>query len=327
MPETAPASTRHLVAPELLPGLELIPHFDFSIGLEAIRGQGFSEQPPMPPELEAVQCDERFIPGLNGAPDVRMLVYTPPGEASGPRPAVCHIHGGGYVLGTADMNDLSNRALAQTIGCVVVSVDYRLAPETRWPGALEDCYAALCWMAESAGELGIDKARIAVAGESAGGGHAVALALHARDKGGPAICLQLLDAPMLDDRTGTIADPHPHTGEFIWTPDKNRFGWEALLGVTPGGPDVRPEMAPARAEDMTGLPPAFISVGSLDLFLEEDMEYTRRLTRAGVPAELHVVPGAYHGFGVAGLSPQLLQVNRLRDEALARAFGLPAPSA
>lgn len=316
----APRSTKHLVAPELLPGLELIPDMDFTQGLDAIRGQGFSQRPPMPPALEAVRCEERFIPGLDGAPDVRLLVYAPPGEVRVPRPAVCHIHGGGYVLGTADINDLSNRAMALSAGCVVVSVDYRLAPETRWPGALEDCYAALCWMADNAADLGIDPARIAVSGESAGGGHAVALAIHARNQGGPALCLQLLDAPMLDDRTGTTADPHPHTGEFIWTPQKNRFGWEALLGVTPGGPDVRPEMAPARCEDLSGLPPAFVSVGALDLFLEEDMEYVRRLTRAGIAAELYVIPGAYHGFGVAGLSPQLEQLNALRGAALARAF-------
>lgn len=312
----------HLVAPELLPGLENFPSLDFNLGLETIREGGLGQQmPEMPPELAAVSCDERHIPGLNGAPDVRLLVYTPPGKASAPRPAVCHIHGGGYVIGTAEINDFGNRAMAVEVGCVIVSVDYRLAPETRWPGSLEDCYAGLCWMADNAGELGIDASRIAVAGESAGGGHAAALAIYARDKKGPAICFQLLDSPMLDDRTGTDSDPHPHTGEFIWTAERNRFGWEALLGVKPGGADVRAEMAPARTEDLSGLPTTFISVGSLDLFMEENIEYIRRLSRVGVAVELHIIPGAYHGFGAAGMSPQFVQVTELRNDALARALG------
>ena len=315
-------STRHLIAPELLPGLEFFPDMDFSVGLDAIRG-GFGERmsPPMPPGLEHVRCDDRTVPGPAGAADVRVLVYTPPQPATGPRGAVLHIHGGGYVIGTADINDISNRALAAQLGLVIVSVDYRLAPETCWPGALEDCYAALVWMAASAGELGIDPARIAVAGESAGGGHAVALAIHARDQDGPKLAFQLLDAPMLDDRTGTTSDPHPHTGEFVWTPAKNRFGWSAMLGVEAGGPDVRDEMVPARVADYAGLPPAFVSVGTLDLFLEEDMEYVRRLTRAGIAAELYVIPGAYHGFGVAGMSPQLATLGELRNKALMRGVG------
>ncbi|MCX7863739.1 MAG: alpha/beta hydrolase, partial [Novosphingobium sp.] len=302
-------STRHLVAPELLAGLDVLPKLDFSLGLDVIRaGMAGREMPPMPAQLATVLCEEVFISGLNGAPDVRLLIYTPPGTADWVRPAICHIHGGGFVIGTADISDWSNRATALAVGCKVVSVDYRLAPETRWPGALEDCYAALCWMADNAAELGIDPARIAVAGESAGGGHAAALAIHARNAGGPAICLQVLDAPMLDDRTGSTSDPHPHVGEFVWTPEHNVFGWHALLGVTPGGPDVCEEMVPARTRNLAGLPPAFVSVGALDLFLEEDMEYVRRLVRAGVPAELHVIPGAYHGFGVAGPSPQTEQL-------------------
>ena len=319
---TTSTSTHHLVAPELLPGLEFFPNMDFSLGLDLIRaGMDGREMPPLPPELESVTCEEVFIPGLNSAPDIRLLVYTPPGEASGPLPAVCHVHGGGYVIGTADVGDFSNRATALAVGCKIVSVDYRLAPETRWPGALEDCYAALCWMAENAADLGIDASRIAISGESAGGGHAAALAIHARAQGGPAICLQLFDAPMLDDRTGSGHDPHPHVGEFVWTPDKNVFGWEALLGVKPGGPDVREEMAPARTADLSGLPATFITVGALDLVLEEDLEFIRRLTRVGIPAELHVIPGAYHGFGAAGPSPQVALLSQLRNAALTRAFG------
>jgi acetyl esterase/lipase len=316
-----------LVAPELRDGLAMIPELDISeAALPAIR-QGFimRELPPLPEALQAVACEERFLPGWHGAPDVRVLHYTPPGVREGLRPALLNIHGGGYVLGNAEINDPPNRMAALKLGCVVVSVDYRLAPETRWPGALEDCYAALCWLHDNAAELGIDPARIAISGESAGGGHAASLALYARDRirrdgAGPAICFQLIDYPMLDDRTCVDPQPHPYCGHFIWTPDKNHLGWQALLGVAPGGPDVPDAAVPARAEDLSSLPPAYISIGSLDLFLEESLEYARRLTRAGVPVELHVTPGGYHGFGIAQGSPQVVQANALRLAALKRAF-------
>jgi triacylglycerol lipase len=310
------------VAPELRPPLEYFPRIDFSAGAEVFR-TALLERPPLPPELAAVACTERFVPSLTAAPDVRVLHYAPPGDAAGPRPAVLDIHGGGFVIGTADMGDAANRALVLEHDCVVVSVDYRLAPETPWPGALEDCYAALSWMHAHAGELGIDPARIAVSGGSAGGGHAAALAIHARDRGGPAICFQLLDYPMLDDRTCATDDPHPYCGDFVWTPEMNRFGWRSLLGAEPGGPDVPPAAVPARTADLSGLPPAFILVGALDLFLEEDLEYFRRLVRAGVPAELHVIPGGYHGFGLAQDAPQSRQAAMLRSQALARALRSP----
>lgn len=321
-------STIHLVAPELSAAIESFPSMDFENGLDEIRA-GFMDRelPPMPEGLEHAQVQDRTIPGPAGAPDVRVLIYAPPGEPAGRRPAILHIHGGGYVIGRADLGDIPNRMLALALGCVVVSVDYRKAPETVWPGPIEDCYAALTWMVGNADALGIDPARIAVAGESAGGGHSAAVAIYARNMArkngsGPTFCFQLLDSPMLDDRTGTTSDPHPHVGEFIWTPARNRFGWKSLLGMEPGGPDVPAEMVPARVEDYSDLPPAFVHVGALDLFLEEDMEYVRRLTRAGIPAELHVIPGAYHGFNIAGAVPQVMQVGGLRMAALARAFGL-----
>ncbi len=322
-----PDSPLKRVAPELASALEFFPDLDFSQGMAAFRGDFDARTlPPLPPELEAVGCEERLLPSRFGGPEVRVLHYTPPGADFGaPVPALLHIHGGGYVLGNADMSDISNRTAALALGIVVVSVDYRLAPETVWPGALEDCYTALAWMHDDAAELGIDPARIAVSGESAGGGHAAALALYARDQirkagDGPAACFLLLDAPMLDDRTGTGTDPHPHTGHFVWTPEKNRFGWGALLGLEPGGPDVPEAAVPARAADVSGLPSTFISVGALDLFLEEDMEFTRRLTRAGVAAELHVVPGAYHGFSMMQGAPQVVQTMALRQAALGRAL-------
>jgi triacylglycerol lipase len=313
----------NLVAPELRAALEFFPKIDFANGIEPYRGNLFgAERPPLPAALLEVGYEERMIPGHPGDPDVRILLYTPPGSASGLRPAVLDIHGGGFVLGDADMGDASNRLLVVQLGCVIVSVDYRLAPETVWPGALHDCYAALTWLHDNAGALGVDPARIAIAGGSAGGGHAAALAIYARDQKGPAICFQLLDFPMLDDRTCSAADPHPYCGDFGWTGEMNRFGWRSLLGVEPGGPDVPEAAVPARTLDLSGLPPTYMMVGALDLFLEEDLEYTRRLTRTGVPVELHVVPGAYHGFGLAQDAPQTRQAARWRVEALARALGV-----
>ena len=179
---------------------------------------------------------------------------------------------------------------------MIVSVDYRLAPETRFPGALEDCYAALTWSFAQAATLGIDAARLGVMGESAGGGLAASLALLARDRREHALAFQHLIYPMLDDRTCIRTDPHPYAGEILWTPHNNAFGWSSLLGVAPGSDNVSPYAAPARAQNLAGLPRTFISTGALDLFLEEDLDYARRLTRHGVPVELHVYPGAYHGF-------------------------------
>ena len=327
-----PNGSRRLVAPELLPMLELLPSFDFNEEtLRAVRaGAAISpmKRPPLSAEQEAVACEQRFIAGPPGAPDVRVLVYTPPGKKPQTgRPGILHVHGGGYILGNPELNDGSNRSIATEQDCVIVSVDYRLAPETRFPGALEDCYAGLTWLHAQAGQLGVDSSRIAIAGESAGGGHAAALAILARDRGGPAarICFQLLDSAMLDDRTGSGSDPHPHCGEFVWTAASNRFGWQSLLGVEPGTTAVPPGSVPARVEDLSGLPPTFITVGALDLFLEENLEYARRLIRVGVPAELHVVPGAFHGFSMGGHSPQVQACLRLRRDALARAFQKASP--
>jgi triacylglycerol lipase len=274
-----------------------------------------------------VACEERFIPGPQGAPDIRILICSPPRPASTPCPALLNIHGGGYVMGVPEQNDLANRDKALRLGCKVIATSYRLAPETPWPGALEDCYAALCWMHANAGSLGIDPERIAISGESAGGGHAAALAIHARniarkDPQAPRICFQLLDAPMLDDRTGTSADEHPFAGEFLWRPELNRFGWQALLGREPGGSDVPEAAVPARVADLSGLPPACITIGSLDLFLEESLEYARRLTRAGVLVELHVIAGGFHGYTIAKDAPQVRMVDEIERRALARALGM-----
>lgn len=323
-----PSGTRSLVATELLPGLEALPQFELNAStLPIIRsglgGRDNSLRPPLSAAQLAINCEQRFIPGASNSPDVRVLIYTPAGARTTLRPAYLHMHGGGYVLGIPEINDGSNRFFSAELDCVVISVDYRLAPETQFPGSLEDCYAALAWLHIHAPSLGVDRNRIAIGGESAGGGHAAALAILARQRGEYSICLQLLDAPMIDDRTGSISDPHPYCGEFVWPAANNRFAWHALLGVEPGSDAVPVGAAPARVADLSGLPPTFIAVGALDLFLEENLEYARRLIRAGVPTELHVIPGAYHGFGVAGdNTPQVSANRRLRRDALARAFSV-----
>ena len=172
----------------------------------------------------------------------------------------------------------------------------------------------------------MDTTRIAIGGESAGGGLTAALALLTRDRGEVPLVFQLLIYPMLDDRTVTISDPHPYTGEYIWNAASNRFGWASLLGKEPGSADVSPYAAAARAENLAGLPPAFIAVGTLDLFLEEDLEYARRLIRTGVPTELHVYPGAFHGFPIAADSQVAQTLVRNYLSALARAFRKSEPA-
>ncbi len=327
-----PAGTADLVAPELRPLLDIFPKLDFTgTGLTQIReplpGQREFAAASLTADQKSVGCESIFIQGPVGAPDVRILLYTPPGTAAA-RPALLHMHGGGFVLGMPEINDGANRSIALAHGCIVASVDYRLAPETIYPGAVEDCYAALAWLHQRATALGVDPARVAIAGESAGAGHAATLALLARDRGQYPICFQLLDSPALDDRTGSATSiAHPVCGEFVWTPAHNRFGWQSLLGTEPGSPAVPPGAVPARHINLTCLPPCFIAIGALDLFLEESLEYARRLVRARVSTELHVIPGAFHGFGFAGAAlPQSRALLHYRNEALARAFAHTDPA-
>jgi acetyl esterase/lipase len=314
-------TTRHLVDPELYALLEVMPGLDFhEKGIAAIRAQMEERRAMMPvPEGLPGQVAETLIPGPAGAPDVKVLVYQPT-EPGYDRPAILHVHGGGYVLGEAAMNEAKHRMLVGELGCVIVSVDYRLSPETRHPGPVEDAYAGLKWMYEHAEQLGVDRKRIGVMGESAGGGLAAALALVARDRGEFPIAFQHLIYPMIDDRTCTHPDPHPFVGEFIWSNEHNRFGWEALLGCAPGSESVHYHAAPSRAPDLAGLPPTYIAVGALDLFLEEDLEYARRLSRVGVPVELHVYPGAYHGYHSAVDARVTKQSDRDSLEALRRSM-------
>ena len=316
-------TTRHLVDPEIVPMLDMFPGLSFTTETLPQVRTFLSEMNAQTltglPEFPNVVVSERSIPGPQQAPEVRVLVYHPK-NVSVAVPALLWIHGGGYVIGNADQADLQLKSIVSTIGCAAVSVDYRLAPETPHPGPVEDCYAALQWLHTNASDLGVDATRIAIGGDSAGGGLAASLALLTRDRGEVPLVLELLIYPMLDDRTVTSAEPHPYTGEYIWTPDANRFGWTALLGQEPGGPNVSPYAAAARAEKLAGLPPTYIGVGTLDLFLEEDMEYARRLIRAGVSTELHVYPGAFHGFPMVEDAKVTQAHTRDYMTALTRAF-------
>lgn len=266
-----------------------------SATLAAARSSNFAQ----PPKAAPVWV-ERMIPGPAGAPDVRIYVINAGAPGATPRPAILHLHGGGFVVGDAKQSIGRNQELASALDCVIVSVDYRLAPETRFPGSLEDNYAALKWLYQNAGGLGVDRARIAVMGESAGGGHAAMLAIAARDRGEIPLVYQALIYPMLDDRTGSTRKKPPYMGAIIWTPEANRFGWSSLLGVPAGSANVPAGAVPARVESLKGLPPAFIGVGSIDLFVDEDVEYAKRLIDAGIPVRLEIVPGAFHGFDVIG---------------------------
>jgi triacylglycerol lipase len=306
--------SQHLVDPELAPFLDMFPSMMLSRdNLDEVRNRVL----PLPPiEESGVDLERIMAPGPEGAPEIMLHVYRP---RAAPRPSPCiyHIHGGGYVVGKASDLEPVHRPLAASLGCAIVSVDYRLAPETPFPGPVEDCYAGLAWTFANATALGLDAARIGVMGESAGGGLAAALALLARDRGAYRLAFQHLIYPMIDDRTCT-RDPHPFAGEFLWHAHNNRFGWTSLLGHAPGGEGVSPYAAPARATDLAGLPPGFISTGALDLFLEEDIDYARRLLRAGVPVELHVYPGAFHAFDMMEDATVAAQARRDSRAALAR---------
>ncbi len=250
----------------------------------------------VPPPLSASPAvDIRMIPGRAGDPDVPVEVIGIR-SADRPRPAILHLHGGGFVSGRARNLTTFCQQLSTEFDCVVVNVDYRLSPETAYPGPVEDNYAALKWLYHQAGSLGVDPTRIVVMGESAGGGHAAILAILARDRGEVPILHQVLIYPMLDDRTGVTRTVPSHIGAIGWTATANQFGWQSFLGA-PGGSARAPRGAvPSRVADLSGLPPAFIGVGAIDLFVDEDIDYARRLVGAGVPTELVVVPGAFHAF-------------------------------
>ncbi|WP_405540779.1 alpha/beta hydrolase [Streptomyces sp. NBC_00075] len=252
-----------------------------------------------------IEFEERTVPGPAGAPDIGLLICRPAGVV-GTVAGIYHTHGGGMFTG--DNRTLLSPLLewAVEFKAVVVSVEYRLAPEHPDPAPIEDCYAGLVWTAEHADELGIDPARLLIAGTSAGGGLAAGTALLARDRGGPELIGQILMCPMLDDRMRTPSSRMLH-GEATWDFTSNQTGWTALLGDRRGGPDVSGYTAPARATDLTGLPPAFLDVGTVDTFRDEVVDYATRIWQAGGTAELNVWPGGFHGFTAVAPAAALSQ--------------------
>jgi acetyl esterase len=298
--------------PELAQWIPMIPNLDFK-DLATLRGADESMMQHLPQYDSPVPLTVRdtVVPG---EPDVPVRVYAPASQ-DGPLPGLLFIHGGGFILGNIAMFDSEAKRIAAEVGVVVVSVEYRLAPEDPYPAGLDDCYAALVWTAKSASELGIDPSFLAVGGDSAGGGLAAAVALLARDRGGPELCFQYLGIPELDDRLDT-----PSMVAYVDTPLWHRpaaeFSWDSYLGGTGirGTSDVSPYAAPARMADLSGLPPAFVNVCQFDPLRDEGIAYAQRLAQANVPTELVMYPGTFHG---SGMVAQAAVTKRTIDDQLA----------
>jgi acetyl esterase/lipase len=288
-------TTRHLVDPELLPLVDSFPPMVLTDeSLPVIRAAlpamlAARPLPDLPVRIQDVQ-----IPSGEGDRTIRCMMIQPVTSVSN-APAILHFHGGGHVLGVPEMNKPQLMRWAHELGCVVVSVDYRLAPECRFPGPMEDAYAALRWMHEQAATLGIDTTRIAVSGESAGGAMAAGLSLMARERGQFPIAFQHLEQPRLEDRLPSAKNANPFTGEFVWTRESSIFCRAQYMNKG----ERSPYASAARATDLSGLPPAYLAVGSLDLFVDECLTYAARLVKAGIATEMIVYPGCFHGFKMA----------------------------
>lgn len=315
-------NTFHLVDPELLPLVDRYADRILSAETLHARRKAAAEAAPANDGAEdglAVGVRRCLIPPQSGTREIPVVIVSPAGSGTDSA-AMLHCHGGGFVIGTASQVLLRLRRQASELDCVIVSVDYTLAPEAPFPVAIEECYSVLKWLSQEAPSFGIDTTRIGVMGESAGGGLAAALALLARDRGGPQICFQSLLYPMLDDRTDTSNEPNSYTGQFVWTRESNNFGWSSLLGAERGGHNVSPYAAPARATTLADLPATYIAVGALDLLVDENITYAHRLVRAGVPVELIVYPGAVHGFNQAPEAAIAREAEAHRTHALSRAL-------
>jgi acetyl esterase/lipase len=307
--------------PELQPLVELLPESDISdlAGARAMLDsllEGFGGDV----DLAGLVVTEVEVPGPSGAPPVPVHLYVPEGEASaGGRAAVLDIHGGGFVMGTAAMERAFASDVARRLGVVVVVVEYRLAPEHPYPAGIEDCYAALTWLHAEADELGVDVERVAVAGQSAGGGLAAGLALLARDRGGPAICFQLLGIPELDHRLETTS-MRTFVDTPLWHRPNAELSWAHYLGPDPG--EVEPYASPSVAADLSGLPPAYLAAMEFDPLRDEGIVYALRLLEAGVSVELHTYPGTFHGSAVATTAAVSKRAHDELVSALARGLGV-----
>jgi acetyl esterase/lipase len=275
---------------------------------------------PRPASTERSEAVERTDYQVSTEPDVVVRVHRPKG-VDGSLACVYSIHGGGYVMGSFDMDGMRLDRWCQMFRCACVSVEYRLAPESPYPGPLEDCSTGLRWTLEHADELQIDPNRIGIAGVSAGGGLAAALALLVRDRDDVPLKFQLLECPMIDDRQST------HSSQLdallIWNRESNHFGWQAYLGDLYGAADLPYYAAPARCPDLSGLPAAYVCVGGADGFRDEDIEYALRLNQASVPTELHVYPGLPHGGMLFAGTDVARRYDRDVEDWLARQLGAP----
>ena len=267
---------------------------------------------PAPGTPEDVLVENIFITGKDDRTRIRLRIYKPKSIAA-PAPVLLWLHGGGYVIGKPEMDDSICVQYVRELGITVISVDYRYAPKYPFPAGLEDSYSALKWAGAHSQQLGIDAQRIAIGGVSAGGGLAAALVQLAHDRQEIKPVFHLLVYPMLDDRTVLRADIDDSNSP-AWNQKSNRFGWESYLGKKCGAEDVPPYSVPARREDLSGLPPAWIGVGTLDVFHDEDVAYAQRLKECGIECELYIVPGAFHGFDV--FDPQILIVKDFRQSQI-----------
>lgn len=256
--------------------------------------------------IPEVTVEEEWIPGPQDAPKLHLKIYRPK-QQEGVLPCFYHIHGGGMILGDIEMEDGQMRTFADQLNAVVTNVEYRLAPEHPHPAPVEDCYAGLQWVADHADALKIDPTRIVVGGESAGGGLSAATVLLARDRGAPSIRFQYLIYPMLDDRNETLSSQQFHGNWPGWPREMNLLGWQALLGDRIGRPDVSPYAAPARATDLSNLPPAYLEVGTLEVFRDEDIAYAWRMMQQDVAVELHVNAGTFHAWELGAPNARVTQ--------------------
>ncbi|WP_330247471.1 MULTISPECIES: alpha/beta hydrolase [unclassified Streptomyces] len=315
--------SRHRFDPELAAALAMMPEVDIT-DVDMARAAQAEQLAAVvaAADTTGVDVEEVSVPGPDGAPNLRLRIYRPQG-VQGLLPAVYSIHGGGFVLGSPDVDHDWNLLLCRELAALVVSVDYRLAPEHPFPAPLEDCYAGLRWLATNAGRTAVRADRIALWGDSAGAGLAAALTLLARDRGGPAVCFQHLCSPALDDRLETPS-ARLFTDTPVWNRRSARLSWDAYLGYgVRGTPGVSPYAAPGRAGTATlsGLPPAYVSVMEFDPLRDEGIDYARALLAASVPTELHLIPGTFHG---AWAVEHAAVIQRATDEAitvLRRALG------
>lgn len=266
---------------------------------------------PVQVKSPLVKTTNRMIQGKDT--ELLIKIYEPVKKPETPLPAFLWIHGGGYLMGHPDLDDSLCEQFVLRVNCVVGSIDYRLAPEHAYPAAIEDCYAGLKWMAEHADELQIDPARLAIGGASAGGGLTAALAILARDRGGPDIVFQMPLYPMIDDRNRTPSSHEINQNNFpkAWNREMNQLAWSMYLGSAADG-DVPSYAAAARETDLSRLPPAYTCVGDLDPFRDETIDYVARLAQADVPVEFHLYPGCFHGFDVIFNDTEVS--NRARNE-------------